>query len=205
MARSDYIPDGANDFLAWHDNFNTQVAALVATFGLTQPDVDVVAADNTDANDRATVADAAKAAQQAATADRRASFKTAEANARSLANRLKAHPAYTEALGQQLGIIGPEDTTDLSQAKPTLTAAAVNPGNVTIGFNKSTSDGVMIHGKRGDEQVFVLLAWDTRSPYVDNRPNLNAGPENREYRAQYFKDDEPIGQFSDVLTVTVPG
>ncbi|MBC8873549.1 MAG: hypothetical protein H8E44_29265 [Planctomycetes bacterium] len=205
MARNDYIPDAQNDFLAWHDNFNAQVAAMMATFGLTQEEVDAAAADNTVAHDKAAAADAAKAAQQAATADRRTAFKTVESNARSLANRLKAHAAYTEALGEQLGIVGPEDTTDLTNAQPTLTAQSVNPGNVTIGFDKTISDGVMIHSKRGAETVFTMLAWDTRSPYLDNRPNLAPGPETREYRAQYFKDDEPIGQFSDVLQVTVPG
>lgn len=205
MARNDYIPRGTNDFLAWHDNFQTQVAALMATFELTQPDVDAVASDNAYAHEKATGAEAAKAAQQAATADRRETFATAESNARSLANRLKAHAAYSEALGQQLGIVGPEDTTDLTSEKPTLTAESVNPGNVTIGFNKSISDGVMIHSKRGGQTAFTMLAWDTRSPYVDNRSNLSAGPEDREYRAQYFVNDEPIGQFSDVLQVTVPG
>ncbi len=47
MARNDYIPHGQNDFLAWHNNFNTQVATLMATFGLTRAEVDAVAADNT--------------------------------------------------------------------------------------------------------------------------------------------------------------
>lgn len=126
MARNDYIPRGTNDFLAWHDNFQTQVAALMATFELTQPDVDAVASDNAYAHEKATGAEAAKAAQQAATADRRETFAAAESNARSLANRLKAHAAYSEALGQQLGIVGPEDTTDLTNEKPTLTAESVN-------------------------------------------------------------------------------
>ncbi|MDA1053609.1 MAG: hypothetical protein O3C40_24440 [Planctomycetota bacterium] len=183
MSRNDYIPDGQNDFLAWHDNFKTQAAALMATSGLTQAEVDAVAADHTHSHAKATAAAAAKAAQQAATADRRTSFQTTEANTRSVANRMKAHAAYTEAIGQQLGIVGPEDTTDLNNEKPTLTAESVNPGSVTIGFDKSISDGVMIHGKRGAETAFTMLAWDTRSPYVDNRPNLASGPEDRKFRA----------------------
>ena len=63
----------------------------------------------------------------------------------------------------------------------------------------------MIHSKRDAETAFTMLAWDTRSPYVDNRPTLAPGPENREYRAQYFTDDQLIGLFSDLLQVTVPG
>jgi hypothetical protein len=39
---------------------------------------------------------------------------------------------------------------------------------------------------------------------VDNCPNLAAGPETREYRAQYLEGDDPIGLLSDILTVTAP-
>ena len=122
-----------------------------------------------------------------------------------MANRFKAHPNFTPALGQQLDILGPEDTTDLTTAKPTLKATAINVGAVTIGFNKSVSSGVRILSKRGTEAGFSFLAIDTASPYVDTRANLAAGPELRQYQAQYLISDDPIGLVSDTLNVTVPG
>ena len=51
-------------------------------------------------------------------------------SARSLARRIKAHPNYSNSLGEQLGIVGPEDSTDLSQSQPTLKSLAVTPGSV---------------------------------------------------------------------------
>ncbi len=102
-------------------------------------------------------------------------------------------------------VVGPEDTTDLTQEKPTLKAVAVNPGSVTIGFTKSVSSGVRLLSKRGAETAFSFPAIDTESPYIDTRANLMAGsPETRQYQAQYLLGDEPVGNLSDVLNVTVP-
>jgi hypothetical protein len=78
-------------------------------------------------------------------------------------------------------------------------------GSVPVDFNKSVADGVIIESKRGSETTFSLLGSDTEPPYVDTRVNLAPGPETRQYRARYFLNDAPIGNWSDVLTVTVPG
>jgi hypothetical protein len=40
MPKSDYIPTRDNDFLVWHDQFSSGVAAQAATFGLTPADTD---------------------------------------------------------------------------------------------------------------------------------------------------------------------
>jgi hypothetical protein len=193
------------DVVTWHGNFKTQVAAVAATVGLATSDVDAVTADNTSLNAKVTALNTAKTAQQAAAADKATTFRNVIARSRSVANRIKAHPNYTEAIGRQLGIIGPEDTTDLSQAKPTLRAEAVTAGSVRIGFNKSVSSGVRIFSKRGAETTFTFLATDTESPYIDTRPNLAPGPETRQYQAHYIVGDDPTGQMSDILQVVVPG
>ncbi|MBC7821690.1 MAG: hypothetical protein IAG10_32800 [Planctomycetaceae bacterium] len=62
-----------------------------------------------------------------------------------------------------------------------------------------------ILSKRGAETAFTLLAIDTESPYIDTRANLAALPEVRQYQAQYLLGDEPIGNISPTLNVTVPG
>jgi hypothetical protein len=51
-------------------------------------------------------------------------------------------------------------------------------GTVELDFDKSVSDGVNIHAKRGDEADFTFLARDTASPYIDNRPLLAVGKPN---------------------------
>ena len=94
---------------------------------------------------------------------------------------------------------------DLTNVKPTLRTRSVTPANVDIDFNKSVSHGVRIFTKRGNETEWTLLALDTEPPYVDTRPNLAPGPETRYYRAQYILNDDPIGEWSEILVVTVPG
>ncbi|MDA1015148.1 MAG: hypothetical protein O3A00_11935 [Planctomycetota bacterium] len=206
MAKQDYIPNPDAGLVAWHDNFNTQVAALAATFGLVAADTAAVAATNTDLHAKFNTSQAAKATAQAKNTEKSAAFAAGISSSRALAKRIKTHPAYTAAFGQQLGIIGPEDTTDLTQAKPTHKLLAVTPGSVTIGFNKSVSSGVRLLSKRGAETAFTFLAIDTESPYIDTRANLVVGvPESRQYQAQYLIGDEPVGNLSNALNVTVPG
>ena len=122
VPRQDYIPDPDSDFIAWFQNYKTQVAAVATTFGLTPAEVTTVDADFTAMQGKLNTLTAKKAEQQAATVDKRTARRAIEGRARALANRLKAHPSFTPALGEQLGIIGPEDTTDLTTAKPTLVA-----------------------------------------------------------------------------------
>jgi hypothetical protein len=202
MAKNDFIPNPDNDYAAWYATFSGGVAARQGTFGLTAPEVTQVANDNTDIHLKLTNLNAANISVAQAVADKRNSRSGTEARARALIRRLKAHPNYTPAIGQQLGIVGPEDTTDLSNSRPTLTGTALPHGVFQLEFNKSKADGVNIYSKRDGEPDFTFLALDTASPYVDNRPPLVAGkPENRQYKAIYVQADGEIGQASDIVTL----
>src|SRR6266516_2624965 len=77
-----------------------------------------------------------------AVADKNTSRANANKHARALAARIKAHLAYTVALGSLLGIVGAEDTTDLTTSKPTLAGVDQTGGVVELDFDKSISDGV---------------------------------------------------------------
>lgn len=61
------VPRTDADFLAWHDNFKTQVAALAATFGLTAAQVTALTDRNTDLHTTSSDLNAAKATTQAKT------------------------------------------------------------------------------------------------------------------------------------------
>lgn len=204
MAKQDYVPHQDPDFITWYQNFKTQLASVAATVGLLPADVTAVDNDFTLIDGKVNALTAAKADVQAKTADKATTRRLVEGRVRAVARRVKSHPGYTTAIGEQLGVIGPEDTTDLNLAKPTLKAPSVLPGAVTITFNKSVSSGVRLTSKRGGETSFAFLAVDTASPYVDSRPNLVPGPETRQYQAQYLDGDEAVGLVSDTLTVTVP-
>lgn len=203
MPRNDFIPARDADFGDWLANLSTQATALAQTTTvIAGSDQAVIAALLTDYNTAAAAATSASAMAQQASAGKKASRQTVEGQVRPLVRKWKANSGYTVAIGEQLGVEGPEDTTDLTNAKPTLKGKAV-PGGVQIDFNKSKSDGVKLWSKRDGDADWVFLALDTQSPYVDNRPVLVAGkPETRRYRALYVSADTDIGQFSDELVVT---
>jgi hypothetical protein len=205
MAKQDFLPPRDADFLTWFQNFKTQLTTLGAGLGVTAGEQTIVNNDLTEFTTKLNTLTTKKADVQGATQDKENSKFAIQGRLRPLVRRIKTQASYTAAQGEQLGIVGPEDTTDLSTSKPTLKAASVLPAAVAIGFNKSIASGVKILSKRGAETAFTFLAIDTNSPYLDNRASLAAGPETRQYQAQYLDGDDPVGLVSDTLTVTVPG
>ena len=207
--KKDFIPKTDATLVVHHNNLKTQVAALVGQIGITMTDSTNLAADNVLLNADINAVEAADAVKKSKVQTKIATVKAVVGRERAFANRVKAAVGYTPAIGQQLGIIGEEDSTDLSNAAPTLTGTIITLSTgthgVEVGFDKSISDGVQISCKRGNEVDFTLLATDGFSPYIDNRPNLGPGPETRHYQAVYLQNDHPIGHPSAILNITVPG
>ena len=91
----------------------------------------------------------------------------------------------------------------MANEAPALDAEAGLAGEVEVGFNKMDAEGVHIYGMRDGETVFSLLASETHSPYVDNRPLLVAGkPDTRQYKAVFFIGKAEIGLESAVAVAT---
>ena len=226
MAKSDWLPNREDEMLPWFNNFNAKVPGYAVTLDLSVADLAVVA------DDTAMVAFAVNGvaiykAEQKEWVD----FKNLELygpiggptpaaptvptvivptlvapgiirRTRDLVLRIKAHPNYTEVIGEDLGIIGAEVAApDL--VKPTGKAEALPNHEVRITFTKASHDGVDVESQRAAETAWTYLAFDGFSPYVDNRPPLVAGqPEERRYRLRYRDSDVPVGDYSDVYVVT---
>lgn len=124
---------------------------------------------------------------------------------RQLVQRIQFAPGYTEAIGLDLGIAGTDASASSpdSSAKPTVKAAALAGSQVRIDFSKGDFDGVQIEGRRAGETGWQQLGTDNYSPFVDTRALAEAGkPEVRDYRVRYVLRDEPLGEWSDIVTVT---
>jgi hypothetical protein len=117
---------------------------------------------------------------------------------------IKRHRNYTDAIGSDLGIVGPE-VVEKSAPRFTL---KLEQGQgcqcVRITFYKYTHMGVYIESRRGAAGVWEMLTIDTESPYLDERPLLDPNvPENREYRMRFWDKGTPNGDWTDVASVTV--
>jgi hypothetical protein len=202
MAKSDYVPTADNDFLAWLDNFIAQADARRADLGLSEAALSTLKSAGAETRAKSAASVQAQAAARHATEEKKASRRAAEASARAIARQIKAGDGYTEALGALLGIVGPEDATDLASLKPVLTGVDQTGGVVVLSFPKLRTDGINIYEMDETTGKYAFLARDTVAPYVDNRPLRDpAKPELRRYTAVYVVGDEEVGQYSDELVV----
>ena len=88
--------------------------------------------------------------------------------------------------------------------RPVLLCRRSIEGQVQLRFAKRGFTGALISCRRGEESGFTLLSKQLSSPLLDARPNLVPGvPELRYYQAQFLDTDQPTGELSAVLVVTV--
>jgi hypothetical protein len=116
---------------------------------------------------------------------------------------LKTRSGYSEAIGEDLGIIGSESDENESAVPPAKGAA--RSGEVVITFKKMGHLGVWVEGQIGDASDWSFLAIDTSNPYNDTRPLKVPGqPEKRRYRLCFW-DGDPSNVWSDIIEVTFGG
>ncbi len=203
MQRDGFIPHSDDAFLAWHDNFKTQLLANAATLGLVPGDTAAITADNTDLHIKFPANVAAKAAAKAAADAKTMSRLGAETHARLAAKKARASSGLTPAIADALGIVGPEITEDLNTSAPVLSAVDKGGGIVELRATLGVSEAICIYCKRGDEPDFTRLTVVLHFPYLDDRPMLAVGKaELREYRAKFMTGNEVVGNFSNEVVVS---
>jgi len=118
----------------------------------------------------------------------------------ALVKRVKAAPGYTEAIGDDLKIVGAEaPVADPATTQPDL-ELSLNGGRVEIGWRKSGFDALEIEVDRG--AGFALLTIDTTPDTVDTF-TLPAAPAVWKYRAIYRENNARFGQWSKVAQIAV--
>ena len=117
---------------------------------------------------------------------------------------IKASDTYTDAIGQDLGIIGAGKTApDLATLQPVLKVSLAG-NKVELDWswqgNSAYLDQCEIQVDRG--QGWQVLTFDTTPGYTDSTP-FPATPTKWKYRAIYRVDDQQVGQWSAEVSVTV--
>jgi len=116
-----------------------------------------------------------------------------------LVQRIKNCPAYTEAIGKDLGIIGSEQSPNADVSKPVL-KLILKGGRVEVQWTKGNAHALRIEADKGTG-TWQLLAIDIVPHYTDLTPITAPGVWR--YRAIYMIDDKLVGQWSDVASISV--
>jgi len=115
-------------------------------------------------------------------------------------NKIQDHDDFEEQDAEDLGMRVYKEPVDLETVKPEVTKLTVLPEKVIIDWVKFVLDGVFIESSL-DGTTFTQIGKDTHSPFEDTRSNTTDGAETRYYRLRYFKNDAPVGLYSDVVKV----
>jgi|CXWJ01.1.fsa_nt_gi hypothetical protein len=205
MPKNYYIPDREPELALWLQNFSSKIATQGPVLGLTAPQITALQTLCDDLVTSITKAEESKRDAQETTNAKNAQKASTLSSMRLSIKNMKSTVAYTEAIGEDLGIVGNEQPFDPATFKTTLKARTF-PGYVNIEFLKGKSDGINIYGRLKGTASWIFLARDTASPYNDTRPLTTPNtPETREYMAIGVLDDQQIGQQSDVVEVTFGG
>ena len=137
---------------------------------------------------------------------------------RTIVARIKKNQAYSKSDGEDLKIEGDEQTEDINTLKPAF-KIELKAGHPNLIWKKGISQGVKIkqatlqigqtptpEAMAENKDFFTFLATDTQPDYLDNTPLPPFGQTVVwAYTMVYLLNDEEVGEWSDIVFVTVTG
>lgn len=223
--RNDYIPASDGLFVDWCDNFLNKLTTLAPSIGVSPAELADVTNYINDFKASHTLAVTRKAEAKSAVAAANNKRVITETDVRRLVRNIKNNSAYTEALGNELMLIGPEQVIDLLSVKPEDTTLTVLSDKAILDWHKKNMHAVVIYsavriirtnsaqvlqnseddqaGQLIPESEWVEIGRDINSPFEDTRKNLTEGPEVRYYKLRYIYKDQIVGLDSDIIKAVV--
>lgn len=126
------------------------------------------------------------------------------ARLRAMVKRTKTSPAYTQSIGESLRIVASPTPIDPATAKPKVKVRPLTMFQSEVIWVAQGFTAVKAQSQRNGGQDWDDMGPKMGSRFVDDRPPVEPGkPEVRSYRLLYLRDNAPVGQWSDVVTVTV--
>ncbi|MEO8761708.1 MAG: hypothetical protein ABI388_09730 [Bacteroidia bacterium] len=127
-----------------------------------------------------------------------------EARFRNLIQSFAKNANFTAAMAQDLGIEAPANNFDPATGKPVLTIDFNHGGHPVLHYTRGEFDGVEIWKDTG--AGFIKLERITQTNYTDNTTLPAAGQAAVwKYKLIFLYKDTVVGQYGDVVTVTVYG
>jgi hypothetical protein len=117
--------------------------------------------------------------------------------------RIKASINYTEAIGEDLGIIAPDSVIDPTTLQPVL-KVKLDAGRPHIKSSKGVADAIDLYVDRKDGAGFILLGRLLKADYIDTANLPSATPlAEWDYKARYVIGNDPVGLMSAVESIVV--
>jgi len=121
----------------------------------------------------------------------------------SLVASIKANKNYSTSIGKDLWLIGSEVVVDPVTWKPVITVQ-FQAGRPTVQWTKGQAAAIEIWVDRNDTKGFVLMAINIEPNTTDSHvlPEADSSVVWH-YKAIYLLHDVQVGQWSDIISVSV--
>lgn len=198
MKRLPYFPSSDGPLSLWCKNFKQKIAIQGPTLGLTPAQLAPHETNCDNMIESINAVEAYKADMSAIFKAKELSVKQDGGELKKFIANLKTNPAYTDAIGEDLGIIGAAVTFNPSTYKAEI-FLDLNGGAIRIRFRKVGADGINIYKRGKGENQWVFVSRATKSPfyYTPALPDANT-PVHLEFRAFGVLNDAEIGIPSDI-------
>jgi hypothetical protein len=223
-----YIPNGDNDRLIWFSNYKTKINTYAKTLGISADEITAIQKDfemyqyimamleahKQTVNNITAYKNQLKHAvgqQHLGAIPNAPTLATAPAavpegvfdRISKLVKRIKASTNYTDAIGNDLGIIAPTQTIDIASMQPDL-KVMLDAGRPHIKCNKGYADAIDLYVDRKDTKGFTLIGRLLKLDYID----VVSLPANTvlmewDYKAMYVIGNDNVGLMSPVVSVVV--
>jgi len=203
--KGDFIPKRVGNLDAFEENFLSKLDSHTAILGLDPEEVtktkEIILGHRTSYSSMYLK----KQLSLSANEEQRIKRINAIRELRRIAKKIKASKQYDKAIGDDLGIIGPETLAMIpGDMKPVL-SASYNGQEVVIKYRKNRADGIKLFLRRVGETDYKQIATETSAKFIDRSLKIEADkPEQREYYAIYISDYVEVGHQSDIIKVVVP-
>jgi hypothetical protein len=200
----DYVPDKRSDFYRWLKGISKNAAEEAAKIGAPADEGTALQALADDITAKMDATEAAATALEGVRSQERLGKKEGLKELRAIIRRWKTMPGYPQAGTERvLAIKGKEPPFEAGTYQPVI-KASLKGGLVRLDFAKLGVDALLFFVRLRGETEWRRLAVDADSPCIDATPlGQPHVPEVREYRAIGMIGDETVGQYSDIVSITV--
>jgi hypothetical protein len=200
MANS-YFPTSDPKLQLFVTNYKEKIPNHATPLGMTPAEVqedqancDAVAAAINNVNDKRQMLNSALTARDEVIAMQGGAL-------RASISRHKTATSYTDAIGEDLAIVGHATTIDTAGYKAQISTELFG-GQIRVKFKKKSADGVNLYHRKKGTANWSFLARATKSPFQHHLVlEVSTQPEHWEYRAFGVINDAEIGQASDIVEI----
>ncbi|MFI5218287.1 MAG: hypothetical protein ACHQNT_02275 [Bacteroidia bacterium] len=224
--RKHYLPPDDSGRLAWLINFNSKIGGYAALFGITAAETAAIAAyllmlqyildlvdavrsfsqDLTKYKEKLMVAVIGSTLGAPPTITIPVAPATVPAGVftilSGIVKRIKGGINYTEAIGEDLGIIGADIFDDFASVKPVL-KISLDVNHPKIKYKKNRTDGINLYGDH-DGRGMAFMRFVSQTIFIDMTELPDAQNTGiYKYMAIHVVDDIEVGIPGDEVAVTV--